>query len=226
MKTFPVILWMLSCVLAAAVSDAARGAETMTLKVMTFNIRYNNPADGENRWERRREFAAETIRRFAGDFVGLQEALPDQIADLHRLLPDYRSIGVSRNADPRGGEAEPIFYRHKRWRLDGDEQGTFWLSDAPEKPGSTTWGNGWPRIVTWARFIEDSTGRGVYVFNTHFDNASEPSRRKSAGPSGRACCPAKTPRSRYRHRRLQCRRTKHGDCPAYGKIAAIARQIG
>ena len=147
---------------------------------MTFNIRCNTVFDGPNRWPHRRELAAHVIRRYGADFVGVQEAEPDQIADLVKLLPEYRLLGRSREADPKVGEASPIFYRHKRWRLDADRQGTFWLSDTPEKPGSKTWGNGYPRIVTWGRFVEEKTGHGAYAFNTHFDHLSEASRRKSA----------------------------------------------
>ena len=74
----------------------------------------------------------------------------------------------------------PILYRAKRWRPDEKQQGTFWLSDTPQTSGSKTWGNDLPRVVTWAPFIEEKTSRGLYVFNTHFDHASEPSWRRSA----------------------------------------------
>jgi endonuclease/exonuclease/phosphatase family metal-dependent hydrolase len=171
---------LLACCLLTAAPDAARADDGMQIKVMTFNIRCNTVIDGPNRWPHRREMAADLVRRFKGDFVGLQEAEPDQIADLVKSLPEYHWLGRSREADTTTGEASPIFYRHKRWRLDPDHNGTFWLSDTPEKPGSKTWGNACPRIVTWGRFIEEKTGRGVYVYNTHLDHISEPSRQKSA----------------------------------------------
>ena len=47
-------------------------------------------------------------------------------------------------------------------------------------PASATWGNTIPRIATWGRFVEKTTGRAVYVYNVHFDHRSEPSRQKSA----------------------------------------------
>ena len=170
----------MTCCLLAAGRGAARADDALRIKAMTFNIRCNTFIDGPNRWPHRSEMAAGLIRRFEGDFVGLQEAEPDQIADLLKLLPEYRLLGRSREADPKVGEASPILYRHTRWRLDPDRQATFWLSDTPEKPGSKTWGNGYPRIVTWGRFVEEKTGRGVYVYNTHLDHLSEASRRKSA----------------------------------------------
>jgi len=160
--------------------SVARADEVLTLKAMTFNIRYDNPDDGEDRWPNRREAVGGLIRHFQGDFVGVQEALPNQMADLQKMLPEYRLLGRSREADPNRGEATPILYRHERWRLDPERHGWFWLSDAPDTPGSITWGNACPRMVVWGRFLESASGRGVYVFNTHFDHVSEPSRRKSA----------------------------------------------
>jgi endonuclease/exonuclease/phosphatase family metal-dependent hydrolase len=73
-----------------------------------------------------------------------------------------------------------VLYRHDRWSIDAEESGTFWLSDTPEKPASTSWGNDIPRIVTWALFHERGTDRAVYFYNTHWDHRSEPSRRRSA----------------------------------------------
>jgi len=164
----------------ASFSGVAWAEGGLAVRAMSFNIRFNNPKDGPNRWSERRETAAEVIRRFDGDFIGMQEALPDQIADLLEMLPGYCSFGAPRGADGQGGEASPIFYRHDRWTIDARRQGTFWLSDAPHVPGSITWGNAWPRIVTWARFVEQRSGRGLYVFNTHFDHVSALSRSKGA----------------------------------------------
>jgi endonuclease/exonuclease/phosphatase family metal-dependent hydrolase len=157
-----------------------QAADEMNVKVMTFNIRITNSGDGPNRWEQRREMAVDIIRRFEGDFVGIQEAMPDQSADLQKMLPEYKFLVRSRDADPDRGEATPLLYRHKRWRLDPDRHGFFWFSDTPEKPGSTSWGNFPPRMAVWGRFIETGTQRGVYVYNIHLDHRSEPSRQKSA----------------------------------------------
>jgi endonuclease/exonuclease/phosphatase family metal-dependent hydrolase len=169
----------LSAAFCVAFGATGTADDSMNVRIMTFNIRYENTIDGPNSWSLRRELAIGVIRRFDPDFVGLQEALPGQIADLSKAFPEYRMIGRSRNANPKRGEAVPIFYREKRWRLDDKQRGTFWLSSTPESPGSATWGNTLPRVVTWGRFIEKQSGRGLYVYNTHFDHASEQSRRKS-----------------------------------------------
>jgi endonuclease/exonuclease/phosphatase family metal-dependent hydrolase len=166
--------------LSAASATFAIAGDALNVKVMTFNIRYDNPDDGPNRWPLRRDMAVGVIQRFAADFVGFQEPVPGQVADLRKSLPDYRMIGRSRDADPAKGEAVPIFYRDKRWQLDEKQHGVFWLSDTPQTPGSTSWGNTLPRVVTWGRFIDRQSGRALYVYNTHFDHSSETARRKSA----------------------------------------------
>jgi len=59
------------------------------LRVMSFNIRYNNPVDGENTWENRKELAASMIIFHKAELIGMQEALKDQIEDFETLLPGY-----------------------------------------------------------------------------------------------------------------------------------------
>lgn len=166
--------------LAADYNNVARADDAMTVNVMTFNIRCSSAHDGVDRWPNRRAAAIEFIRGQKADFVDIQEALPDQAADLQKLLPEYQQLIRSREADPTRGEAGPILYRHERWQLDKEQQGWFWLSDTPEKPGSNTWGAACVRIATWARFIDRTTNRGVYVFNTHLDHISENARQKAA----------------------------------------------
>jgi endonuclease/exonuclease/phosphatase family metal-dependent hydrolase len=56
----------------------------------------------------------------------------------------------------------------------------FWLSATPEVPGSMTWGNTFPRVVTWVRLLDRATGRGFYVFNTHLDHRHQGSREEAA----------------------------------------------
>ncbi|MEZ5304122.1 MAG: endonuclease/exonuclease/phosphatase family protein [Verrucomicrobiales bacterium] len=117
-------------------------------------------------------------RQFAPDAVGLQEALRHQLDDLGERLPGYAEIGVGRDDGKTKGEYSPILYRADRF--EPLESGTFWLSDTPEVIASKSWGNDIPRVCTWARLKEKSSGRAFYLFNVHFDHQSQPSREKSA----------------------------------------------
>ena len=154
------------------------GANGLELRVMSFNIRYGSANDGENRWENRREMVFDVFRNHHPDIVGLQEALDFQIAEIRKALPAYAEIGVAREDGKTEGEYSAILYRLDRF--DVDESGTFWLSDTPEVPGSSHWGNACVRICTWARFAEKKSGKAFYLYNTHLDHVSQPSREKSA----------------------------------------------
>jgi endonuclease/exonuclease/phosphatase family metal-dependent hydrolase len=65
----------------------------MEIKVMSFNLRYDKPDPGENAWTVRKEAAASLISHYAPDIIGTQEGKAHQLLDLHRLLPDYQSLG-------------------------------------------------------------------------------------------------------------------------------------
>jgi endonuclease/exonuclease/phosphatase family metal-dependent hydrolase len=110
--------------------------------------------------------------------VGLQEAYRDQVDEIRKALPGYDEAGVGRDDGKAAGEHATILFRSDRFRLEA--QGTFWFSDTPETPGSRSWGNTLPRICTWARLAEKSSGRTFTVFNLHLDHQSQPSRERSA----------------------------------------------
>jgi endonuclease/exonuclease/phosphatase family metal-dependent hydrolase len=175
MRTIRTAAALLSALLSVAcVSSAPQDAP---LRVMTFNIRYNNPGDGEDAWPMRKEKAASMIRFHGADLVGVQEALRGQLDDLSALLPGFGWFGVGRSAE-RQGEYSAILYRADRFEL--LDQNTFWLSETPEVAGSKGWDADYERIVTWGRLRDRRTGQVFYHFNTHFDHVGETARRESA----------------------------------------------
>jgi endonuclease/exonuclease/phosphatase family metal-dependent hydrolase len=162
-----------------AVPVAADGL--MELRLMSFNVRYENPGDsGAKSWRRRVPEAVKMIRSESPDVIGVQEALHGQAADLWASLPDYEFFGVGRDDAGRSGEYSGIFYRKDRFVPDSSDGGTFWLSSTPETPGSKTWGNAIPRVAAWLKLTDRSTGRAFYVFNTHWDHMHQGSRERSA----------------------------------------------
>jgi endonuclease/exonuclease/phosphatase family metal-dependent hydrolase len=168
-RTIPV-LWLLG------VAGPGAAPASAPLTVMTFNIRYGTADDGENRWGRRRDLLFDVIRTENADIVGLQEALRFQIDQIVEAVPIYAFVGVGRDDGRDAGEFSAILYR--RSRLSVVQSGTFWFSDTPEQPGSTSWGNRITRICTWARF-RDRSGGALYVYNLHLDHESQPSRERS-----------------------------------------------
>lgn len=144
---------------------------------MTFNLRRDVEADGPHRWSARRDRVVRIVREHAPDVLGTQEGLPHQLADLDEHLPGYVRMGRCRRGD---GTDEACALFVSTTRFDPIASGDLWLSDTPETPGSSTWGNKHPRLVTWARLRDKRTGRAFTVANTHLDHASENARRRAA----------------------------------------------
>lgn len=151
----------------------------IVLRVMTFNLRYPNPNDGAHYWENRKEIAFETIRAFAPDVLGVQEAYDVQNRQLETALPEYALFGVGRNDGEQAGEHCTLLYRKEHLTL--LEGGTFWLSETPDVVASRHWGNRLPRICTWARLQHRDTGQCFVVYNVHLDHESQEAREKGIG---------------------------------------------
>ena len=92
------------------------------------------------------------------------------------LVVEDGEIGVGRNDGIRAGEYAAILYNKER--IEPLESGTFWLSDTPGVPGSTSWSNTITRICTWARFSDLQTGKTFFLFNLHLDHRSQQSRER------------------------------------------------
>lgn len=144
-----------------------------TLKVMTFNMRYDNKGDGDNRWDNRKERVANAINFYSPDILGAQELLDHQYEYLKAKLPEYSSIGVGRDDGVKGGEYNPLFYNKKRFEL--VKSGTFWLSATPEVV-SRGWDGACNRLATWAVLKDRKSGRQVFAMNTHLDHVGKEAR--------------------------------------------------
>lgn len=152
-------------------------AQAIDLKVMTWNIRYNNPDDGENAWPLRKSHVTDLILFHAPDIIGMQEALLGQVNDIASQLPGYDWVGVGRDNGINTGEYSPIFYDSRRFQL--KEQGWFWLSETPDVP-SRGWDAALPRICTYIKLEEYDSRRNFWVFNTHFDHVGDEARKQAA----------------------------------------------
>ncbi|MBS2210084.1 endonuclease/exonuclease/phosphatase family protein [Carboxylicivirga mesophila] len=152
--------------------------EDRELQVMSFNVRYDNPADGINAWSNRKDMVYRFINEQQPDIIGFQEALKNQMDDLQGNLESYSHVGVGRNDGKESGEFVPVFYLKDKYELLASSH--FWLSETPEIPGSRSWGAALPRIVTWVQLKERQNGYIFYVFNTHFSHVSAYARNESA----------------------------------------------
>ncbi len=160
-------------------SGCSRESDKDAIKVMTLNVRYDNPRDSINAWSNRAAIVSNFIRNEKPDLLGMQEVLQHQFEFLDSVLKDYGSVGVGRTDGAKMGEMNPVFYRKERFDMIRTK--TFWLSETPEVPGSQAWGAGLPRIVTWMELVDKNSHQHIYFFNTHFAHDSDSARIMSAG---------------------------------------------
>lgn len=179
MRLLSVVIAVICCFSTSTSLRATAGLaqKSSYIRVMTFNIRYDEPNDKENAWPNRKELVASMVRFHQADLVGVQEALASQLKDLDKLLPDYGWVGVGRADGKSDGEFSAILYRKSRFKF--LESSTFWLSETPQVP-SAGWDAAYPRIVTWVRLHDSQTGKIFFHFNTHFDHRGERARKESA----------------------------------------------
>lgn len=142
----------------------ALAADEVELAAITFNVRVGLDEAENLRWRVRRPLVVDAIARHAPDVIGLQEDLSFQADDVATGLPAYGSVGQG-SLGGRYGELGSVLYRKDRLRL--VDWGAFALSETPARAGSMSWGNVFPRSVTWC-LLETPEGGAFRVYNTHF----------------------------------------------------------
>ena len=147
------------------------------IDVITYNIRFDNPDDGENRWDQRKENLVQLLRKYHPDIIGTQEGLLHQIKYIDSALCDYDYIGQGRNDGKNAGEFCALFFKKSAITL--LKQGFFWLSETPEIP-SIGWDAAFNRICTYGLFEHQKTNHRFWVFNTHLDHKGVLARERSA----------------------------------------------
>ena len=155
----------------------AQGVQSQDLKVMTYNIKYDNVNDTVNNWNNRKESMLKLIRHYKPLIIGTQEALYRQVTYIDSALLNYSYVGVGRDDGQQKGEYSPIHYDHTKLKV--LKSNTFWLSPTPTKV-SVGWDAAMERICTYALFEDKKTKKRLWVFNTHFDHIGKVAREKSA----------------------------------------------
>lgn len=127
-------------------------------------------------WASRLPGLGDIFERNQPDIIGIQEPInKEDVADLQQFLPNHDAVFFNSTWEwngqpvPWGYPDAMIFYDRRLFAL--LEQGSFWLSDTPDRP-SIGWTLSLPRIVTWAKFQDLRAGGEQFIFSsTHFDNA-------------------------------------------------------
>jgi len=167
---------------ASAQKARARKADVVALhsfRIGTYNLRYANHGDSVhgNGWGQRLPVIAGLIRFHDLDIFGTQEGLYPQLKGLRDSLPGYTYIGIGRDDGQQAGEHSAIFYKTLVFTV--LDKGDFWLSTITDRPNKG-WDAVLPRICTWGKFRENSSGFVFYMFNLHMDHVGVKARAESA----------------------------------------------
>lgn len=144
-----------------------------SLKVMTFNIRWQGHYDGkfyDSGFSRRKPLVLDVLTKFGADIIGLQEASIEQRATLAPDLPGFGMFPL-----PAMAGDECILYRLDRFdlRAGGQED----LRREPEKAGT----NIGVRDFVWVHLQDRISGKRFYVLNQHLDHRSSERGRQLDG---------------------------------------------
>jgi endonuclease/exonuclease/phosphatase family metal-dependent hydrolase len=147
------------------------------MRIMTFNIRFENDRDGLNNWPNRRDLLVDVIGRYHPTILGTQEGTPGQLGYIQENLTRYAMHAPQRVLDATC-QYPTLFYC--RQQMDVLQGGEFWLSTTPAVHRSKNWDSAFPRMMSYALF-RCGQGRGqVWVVVTHLDNLGQQARLEQA----------------------------------------------
>lgn len=147
------------------------------MRVMTFNLRFENDQDGSNAWNYRRHLVVKLIEQYSPDILGTQEGRLSQLDYLQERLSGYGMHAPSRVLDDTC-QYPTLFFKKDLFRImEGDE---FWLSKTPEIHRSKNWDSAFPRMLSTATVEALESGQVFSVAVTHLDHMGRVARIKQA----------------------------------------------
>jgi endonuclease/exonuclease/phosphatase family metal-dependent hydrolase len=169
---------LLLTLLVVCISTLGCARDATPLKVMSFNIRYGTARDGDDHWDKRKDFLLDVIMSFDPDILGTQETLGFQADHLAENLKGYGMLGVGRDDGKKKGEYVAVYYKADRFEV--VDSGHFWLSEKTDVPGSVSWDSSLTRMSTWLKFKDKKNGGREFMFlNTHWDHRGQQARVES-----------------------------------------------
>lgn len=147
----------------------------MPAKIITSNIRFDNPEDGHNDWNSRKQLLTKVLLEYSADLICTQEGRRPQLDELDGLLKKYKLIDDHRRWIPE--RMYPCIY-HNPLSIEIFNSGDYWLSTTPHIPGSSSFESAFPRLFTWAKGRIKRSAQKFFLANVHMDHSSEQVRSK------------------------------------------------
>ncbi|MCX6181448.1 MAG: carbohydrate-binding protein [Bacteroidetes bacterium] len=163
----------LTTVIAVFLSLSVIKAQTLTLKIMSYNIQQPY---GTN-WDGRKASLVAVINNENPDVLGSQEAVNYQRDYISTNISGYSWFGEGRDGGD-AGEGSFIYYKTSKFTLDAANSGNMWLSNTPTVP--SRFNGSYNRICTYVRLTDKTTNKSFYLFNIHNYMPSEYDNRLAA----------------------------------------------
>lgn len=147
-----------------------------SIKVMSFNIRFNNPKDTlDTAWDHRREPCARMMAQYRPDVVGMQEPRNEMWQQILNMLPDYGHYRITANDTLPDSHTGGILLLYLQEKYVPVQSGHFWLSETPEVP-SQPWNSTdrHYRAALWLQLKDKKSKKDFYIVTTHLPYKKAP----------------------------------------------------
>jgi endonuclease/exonuclease/phosphatase family metal-dependent hydrolase len=134
------------------------------MKIMTFNLRYDNETDKAHSWSHRQHSLLAMIQKSEADVISTQETTDTIHAFLHAHCPDYVLVGDGREST-RLGERCSVMIKKDKFRVLKTQ--TVWLNGNFDLAGDQDEEEGFARICTMVLIQDKATLRKIRIFNCH-----------------------------------------------------------
>ncbi len=148
------------------------------MRIMTFNIRFENDRDGQNAWAHRKDLVIRVIKRYKPDIIGTQEGRWVQLLYLKDHLSPYALHAPDRVIDSTCQYPTLFIRKDSLHIMDGEE---FWLSKTPKIHRSKDWDSAFPRMINCAKVQLRGSREKIWAAVTHLDHKGTEARYEQAG---------------------------------------------
>lgn len=134
------------------------------MKIMTFNLRYDNETDQEHSWSARQHRLLAMIQKSEADVISTQETTDTIHTFLQTHCPEYVLVGDGRESN-RLGERCSVMVKKDKYRILKTQ--TVWLNGQFDLAGDLDEEEGYARICTMVLIQDKATLKKIRIFNCH-----------------------------------------------------------
>lgn len=145
------------------------------MKLITANIRFDSPKDGQMSWSHRRVVMAKNLLSYGPDLIATQEGWRPQLEDLKGLLSGMQ-MAFSNRPWIKERMYPCIFFNPSSIEI--LECGEFWLSETPQVAGSFSFKSSFPRLATWVKAKNLNENFSFMFISTHLDHVLNSTREE------------------------------------------------